>query len=257
MTTMKRFTSTKLGHDCVRYPCGKNGCGKVPGNDHGIADDTWYYVVGDGEVALSLSVRSGKFPESVPREFAVQYGRAKGSFFCLHATFPVDKEDLRLDKSRACDYLDHCYDAGTWSTEAGAFFEAHGKQSFEQPESFWVALEAKFAERAAEAREARVDLEHEQCRRCLGNGTVRREPAGRVVRIEGGRDTWQVLDVALALHGSHTGASDPLAPSDREDAVAFLTERVERWKPSSPARSKRFDDAVREVLKAALEEARS
>lgn len=68
-------------------------------------------------------------------------------------------------------------------------------------------------------------------------------------------DQLQVLDVALALHMSHMGGSDPFRPEDRDRYVAFLTERVEKRRPSIKL-GKRFDDAVREVLKAALDEVR-
>lgn len=65
-------------------------------------------------------------------------------------------------------------------------------------------------------------------------------------------EQWQVLDVALALHMSKTGASDPMQ-GDEGEAIEFLTKRIREWKPA-PTFTEQFDNAVKAVLVAALAE---
>ena len=52
----RRVVVARPGYDCISSPCGKNGCGKDPGSNHGIHCDEWIYVARDesGDYALTL-----------------------------------------------------------------------------------------------------------------------------------------------------------------------------------------------------------
>lgn len=63
-------------------------------------------------------------------------------------------------------------------------------------------------------------------------------------------DLFRLLD---SLHGSEMGSSDPLSDEDREAYLAEVKKRVENWTPSPP-RSKRYDDAVKEMCLAVVAE---
>jgi hypothetical protein len=62
-----------------------------------------------------------------------------------------------------------------------------------------------------------------------------------------------VVDLAMALHGSSTGASDPLPDEEARAYTDFLRRRLADWKPSPWA----FDAGVKLVLEAAVKEAES
>ncbi len=66
--------------------------------------------------------------------------------------------------------------------------------------------------------------------------------------------TRSVLDVALDVHMTNTGAYD--RPSqDQQDDLSVLREYLDNWRPSIPKECERFDNAVKEVIQAALVEA--
>lgn len=67
------------------------------------------------------------------------------------------------------------------------------------------------------------------------------------------RDNETLLDVCLETHMSHTGSSDPLSEEDLQRNVSVLQAAVDNWREEL-ARSKRFDDAVLELCRAALAE---
>ncbi len=176
MPDLKRSKTLVPGKDCVRNPCGKGSC--VPGNaggTHGIRSDIWMYAVSDGEIALSLRVSSNLFPDSVPRTKHVEESRCSGDFLFVHTAFPTDKASLRRgDRGDECEYLDggRCFGEDPRGCYAGEFFELHGAQAFEQPETFWAAFEAEWQRSAQEWREARVDDKFARCSHCDGTGVV-------------------------------------------------------------------------------------
>lgn len=170
---MRRFSHLRPGYDCIRTPCGVNGCGTNPGACHGIHGDEWIYVVSDGVVALSLTVYSSDFPATVPKDDR----GPMGADLTVHATFPTRIEDVREQSTgESCEYVTagRCFTAGSWCTRAAAFFTRSGAvYGFTQPEAFWLALEAEWAELAKPAYLERKDG-HMRCPHCDGGGTVSR-----------------------------------------------------------------------------------
>lgn len=178
-TTLKRFSSKRPGHDCIRHPCGRNGCGTNPGSGHGIADETWQYAVSDGVVALSLTVGSGSYPESVPpRCLPDEIKVPTGRWLHVHAAFPTDREDVARGKlGSECEYVDsgRCFDAHMSALDADNLYRVCGGKSFEQSEGFWEGMEAAWRVRAQPHYERRAD-DYLRCPHCDGTGAVRKQP---------------------------------------------------------------------------------
>ncbi len=155
-----RFHYETPGYDCVATPCGKRGCGTHPGANHGVHCPEWNYIVSDGTIAVSLQVFSGLYPRgrTIP---------PRGATMTTHAAFITDMDSR---EPNPCAYLDAgtCYSAGTTYCGAQEFFEAHGVPQYEQPESFWRALEAELLRRAKQKQDDRIYL----CPTCHGCGTV-------------------------------------------------------------------------------------
>lgn len=172
---MKRLFNRVPGYDCIRKPCGVNGCGTHRGSCHGIHNEVWRYVVIDGDIALALMVGSGVYPETVPEEHRHDPDKPSGDYLFLHIGFPTKREQLLPGAAapEECEYVGKCYAGEAGS--AARFVEAHfvGK-TFEQPESFWLALEGRCDGLAREARKNRVDTAYQRCPHCDGIGTVPR-----------------------------------------------------------------------------------
>lgn len=62
-----------------------------------------------------------------------------------------------------------------------------------------------------------------------------------------------ILEIALEVHMAATGSSE-MSVADMNEYVGVLEAAVRHWEP--PTISKRFDDAVFELISAALEEYR-
>ncbi len=180
---LRRITSVTPGYDCARHPCGKGNCGKTSGGNHGIHCDEWWYALTDGQIALSFTVWSGIFPPSVPSDVSIRlsFGRdkvAQGVNIASHIGFPIDRESVRIPLSpgvSACEYLDpglNCHDGHGSVLKAEAFFNKYGTDSYEQPESFWQALEVEWRQRAERALAERTDTKWVRCPRCNGEGTT-------------------------------------------------------------------------------------
>lgn len=178
---MKRFSTTIPGRDCMRFPCGKGGCGTSAGGNHGVCDDTWIYAVSDGEVALSLRVASAIYPESVPRDRYIEQMKPHGIMMHVHAAFPVERESIRARaRGQACEYVDDglCFAVGDGYGLAAKklyndlVFTLGGTNAFEQPETFWIGLERAWKEFAEPAYAQRVDDKFERCNHCDGRGIV-------------------------------------------------------------------------------------
>ena len=115
------------GYDC-RVECKHERKG-----NHGIGAEAWFFVVTDGDRAVSLKVTSGQYPPSVAHSSDPPEG------WCL-ATHVADPEGT------ACDYVAGGRCRGDFGfLMAGEFWEQWGKPELrtEQPESFWKALEAR------------------------------------------------------------------------------------------------------------------
>lgn len=65
---------------------------------------------------------------------------------------------------------------------------------------------------------------------------------------------WPILDTALALHTSYTGASDPLSDLDLVARYKWMERRIAGWRPSQG--SEIFDSAVLFVCREALNDAK-
>lgn len=150
----RRVVVVRPGYDCIRSPCGKNGCGKDPGANHGIHCDEWIYVVRDekGDCALTLLVFSGVWPESVPTSARFALKMPRGADLSLHCSFPAEDDD----ESRECDWVrgGRCWVHA--STGLGGmdfvnefFVKEHGK---DQKEPFWRAMEDRFEDWARLAK---------------------------------------------------------------------------------------------------------
>jgi hypothetical protein len=60
-----------------------------------------------------------------------------------------------------------------------------------------------------------------------------------------------VLDVCLMLHMSNTGSADPLTLEDEDKSLKLLKMMLSKWADSHVS-SKRFDDAVKNLIEATL-----
>lgn len=132
---MERRTESKPGYDCRRE------CKHEPKREHGIHCDEWWFAVVDGGHALSLTVFSGIYPESVDSSTLYRSTReCAGSAMAWHHADPSGDE---------CEYVEggRCT-GGVTFVHAADFWEAWGHPSagLEQPETFWSALEAKLWE---------------------------------------------------------------------------------------------------------------
>jgi len=151
----RREVIVRPGYDCIRNPCGKNGCGKSPGAGHGIHCDEWVYLVrGDeGDCTLSLLVFSGVWPVTVPTAALGTIAFPRGADISLHCSFPTGDDD---DAGRECEWVrgGRCWLYGSTSLGAMDFMKEffvmeHGK---DQREPFWRAMEDRFTESAGPVR---------------------------------------------------------------------------------------------------------
>ena len=129
---MERRAHSEPGYDCRRE------CLHEKKGDHGIACFTWWFAVVEGLQAVSLSVLSGQYPESVDASSLPALLReVQGGCWAVHHADP---------KGGVCEYVAGGKCQGNTSFLAGeAFWEQHGASELglEQPESFWQALEAE------------------------------------------------------------------------------------------------------------------
>lgn len=168
MKALKRKAHVRPGYDCgVRG----DACKHAKQGDHGKHGDEWWYSVTGDVAALSITMFTGLYPAG--REKLSNGKLADGADLTLHTTFPVSHEQL-LSKPERCDLVRECYRAWTSGLAADEFFDAYGVQTFEQTETFWRALEAKYDKLLTGALSERVDETHEVCQRCEGKGYTSR-----------------------------------------------------------------------------------
>lgn len=178
---MKRIFERVEGYDCRNAECKHDVKG-----DHGIHNEEWFYTVSFGDYALSLTVSSGIYPSTVNtgRWHLDAGGRAewltpRGTYLGSHAAFFVkgQEDDFRKGKFQypACKYVTGpgCNGDGSYLS-AREFYKKHGTVTGgpEQPEAFWLALEALAVKWAQEARAQRLEDMHERCASCDGTGLV-------------------------------------------------------------------------------------
>lgn len=164
---MKRQTQVIPGYDCIRNPCGKRGCGTRGGSSHGICSDRWIYSVSDGDFAVSLTLSSGRYPDSVPQDS--RHNEAEGMDLTTHVGFPYAREHA-LFAGNECTYVasHRCFDDESSVGGAVEILKNFGANSLEQPEAFWLALE----ERMRKAKATFVRMPYVRCQCCDGTGTV-------------------------------------------------------------------------------------
>lgn len=191
---MKRISEKRPGYDCVRYPCGKNGCGTRPGASHGVHCEDWVYAVSDGRLALSLRVFGGVFPASVPPAPALDARYPTGAGLFLHVGYRFPGHDADDE----CEYVagGRCFTRERCSyTASGDFLALHFRKAagFEQPEPFWLALAAELREWAKSAPDEALTVEQQRdellaaCRLALPH--LVNEPAADAVRAAIARAT--------------------------------------------------------------------
>lgn len=130
------------------YNCGPGGskCQHAKKGDHGIAGDEWLYSVtdADGRRAVTLQVFSSDYPPDVDRtRFSERMRKPMGACLFFHEAASAD-----MRQAQPCDLLPCGYCTGNVSyLQAQALWDDHhvGEQ-FEQPDSFWIALEAQLPE---------------------------------------------------------------------------------------------------------------
>lgn len=127
------------------YDCGPDGrdCKHEPKGNHGQHCDDWIFVIAAPGFAVSLEVFSGEYPRGplgVP-----EMDRPLAASVVKHS--PSQLYDFAPDPSaKHCGFIDGpCWsDAG--SLMARDFYELHGHGTFDETESFWLALEGLFSE---------------------------------------------------------------------------------------------------------------
>lgn len=130
----RRISDSEPGFNCG--PGGRDCQHGVKGN-HGISGGRWRYAVVEGEQrAVSLSVLAVDYPPEVDRSrFSERMRHPMGEAMCFHEADANGKPCDLLPGGKCagdCGYL-----------QAGEFWnEHHVGEQFEQPESFWLALEA-------------------------------------------------------------------------------------------------------------------
>lgn len=145
--------------------------------DPGYADrqgrrsEYWVYVVGqDSNAALTLSVRADKYPDDFPTE-----GKPDASDLSLHVNYVTDREQVRRSSrpTTPCSAVagGKCFVPHTTGIGASAFFKEHWspEHGYEQPESFWLAMEARHREEVAKYPPLTT---YQRCAHCDGTGTV-------------------------------------------------------------------------------------
>lgn len=146
---MKRDSKRFPGYDCTRE------CKHDPPGDHGISGGEWRYSVTDGTHAVSLIVLASDYPESVERPLPPSLMSMLMATLLYH-TAQADGNECNLLDGKPC-MMDTSYLRGA------ALWREHGdRRQFEQPESFWLAMEAEQAKLAAGKNEpglgAMVDI---------------------------------------------------------------------------------------------------
>ena len=120
------------------FNCGPEGrdCKHDPKGDHGIDGGSWWYVVSDGPRAVSLMVLANRYPESVARPLPECLNKPMATGLTQHDADPDGRRCEWVEGGRC--HCDSSYMAG------GRLWEERGDPTqFEQPEAFWLALEAE------------------------------------------------------------------------------------------------------------------
>ena len=157
------------------YDCGWHGekCQHDTKGEHGISGGYYLYLIvaDEGDLALVFTVHAAEYPATVeePRRSRL-LGGLPLCFWHLHATFPFDMSQIGT-KPSPCDVLPSgaCYGDGGHYSGPEKILVQHGTPGvFDQPESFWHALETLFADVAPGIRAGRADHLWRVCPACGG-----------------------------------------------------------------------------------------
>lgn len=141
------------GHDCIwdrckltDFPCElepPRDRNRIGPRNHGISGERWEYVVSNEKAALRLVVSTDIMPPTVPGSHMASTHarplkeRRQGAYLSLHRV-PDN------GNGEACDLLPNgrCIPEDLGALYVDRFFKEHGDPSeFDQPESFWNAME--------------------------------------------------------------------------------------------------------------------
>ena len=166
------------------YDCRNGRCQHPRKGDHGISGGIYTWVVTDtsapGRVAGVLWCFASEFPDTVSPEVRNRRVEVIIGGASVHVDFPVDRDDVRNPAGTPCVYLDGvpCYLAVDSTLAPEEVFrtvlvrDAYNAPVYEQPETFWLVLEAWTAKHAERLRANRADKRWRRCDCCNGNGTV-------------------------------------------------------------------------------------
>lgn len=142
LAAMERISFKQPGFDC------RKKCKHTPKGDHGIHCEEWFYAVREGDFALSITVYSPNWPDTVEPETVQRLNKFLPEATCLsmhHA-----KPEYLGEDEQPCQFVEGgtCYGNYTrFGLDVDRFWKAHARSSgFEQPESFWKAMERRFQE---------------------------------------------------------------------------------------------------------------
>lgn len=178
--SLRRIVETRPGYDCIASPCGKNGCGTIPGASHGRHGDEWVYTLTDGEFAVSLVVFTGRL-NGVRLPGGIDHYPV-GANLSGHAARPAHEDQIReASAGQECTYLDggRCFDCWSSVLAATEFVKDHGvsAEQRDQTDRFWCALEDRWRELRQYVESNRPSVK--QCPCCEGAGVVALEEVPR------------------------------------------------------------------------------
>lgn len=136
---MERVAFKRSGYDCKYSPCEH-----TPKGDHGIHGEEWWYVVKDGDRAVSCFVMTHRFPPTVPSRVLAGEPNRPGSVG-FHRAWSESEYDYEV---KGCEWIDGggCYSSTSYCL-ADEVFALGNADTFEQPEDFWLCLESLLPER--------------------------------------------------------------------------------------------------------------
>lgn len=187
--TLQRISHVIAGYDHHNKPC-------KPGCSHGIACEYWFYIVTDGEIALTFDVVSGLYPASIGESYEDSLtpdgkyidrpDSFKGGWLGLHVGFPLSRKQLVYgedddgNRVKDCEWVKakRCFQGSNFVTSLGAselLTQLKTQRKFEQYETWWLGLEAKWHEWSKEAYALRADTKWEKCKCCDGFGSLEKK----------------------------------------------------------------------------------
>jgi hypothetical protein len=168
---IQRKTHLAPGYDC------RVECPHEPKGRHGYHSDEWWFTVvdGDARTALSLRIHTTRYPASVVS--VADDELFSGWDFVRHSRHAWTKHQVLSHTMDECEHLGLCHSSPMTVTYADNFAKKHlvYDAGLEQPEAFWLAMEAELASAIAYIEAARRedgDLKWKVCSCCKGQQVV-------------------------------------------------------------------------------------